>query len=55
MHNDIKKILISQAEIKSKIKELGQQLTHDYKNKSPVLISILKGGVVFFGRSNASD
>jgi len=47
MHNAIKEILISQTEIQNKIRELGKQITRDYKDKSPVLISILKGGVVF--------
>ncbi len=47
MHNDIKEKLFSQAEIERKIKELGRQITHDYKEGSLVLISILKGGVVF--------
>jgi len=47
MHNDIKKVLISQTEIENKIRQLGKQITIDYKDKSPVLISILKGGVIF--------
>ena len=47
MKNDILKVLISEDEIKSKVKEMGAQISKDYKGKNPVLISILKGAVVF--------
>ena len=43
----IKEILISEQEIKIKVKELGERLTLDYKGKDPVFISILKGSIVF--------
>lgn len=33
MHNDIKEILISEEEIRSRTKELGEQITHDLKGK----------------------
>ena len=45
--NDIEKILISEKEIQGKIKELASQISQDYKGRTPLLISILKGGVVF--------
>lgn len=47
MHSDIKKILYTEKDINEKISELGKQITKDFKKKSPVLISILKGGTVF--------
>ncbi|MDP8226645.1 hypoxanthine phosphoribosyltransferase [bacterium] len=47
MHNDIEKILYTEQDIKEKVKELGEQISSDYKDKNPILISILKGGVVF--------
>ncbi|HCJ57231.1 hypoxanthine phosphoribosyltransferase [Lutispora sp.] len=47
MNNDILKILISQDEIKEKVKELGQLITKDYKDKDLMVIGILKGCVVF--------
>ncbi|MCK4357715.1 MAG: hypoxanthine phosphoribosyltransferase [Candidatus Cloacimonetes bacterium] len=47
MRNDIEKILISKDTIQKKIKELGAQISRDYKGKVPILISILKGGVIF--------
>ena len=47
MHNDIERILFSEQDIKEKVKELSEQISRDYKDKNPILINILKGGVVF--------
>lgn len=44
----IKKILISEDEIREKVKELGRVLTEEYKEKNPVLICPLKGSAIFF-------
>ncbi len=47
MHNDILKVLVSEEELQNKIKELGNQITEDYKDKNLLLVSVLKGSVVF--------
>ena len=47
MRNDIEKVLKTETEIQEKIKQLGQQISKDYEGKNPVLICILKGGIVF--------
>ena len=47
MHNDIQKILISQEALKDKVQELGRQISEDYKDKNLMLVSVLKGSVVF--------
>ena len=47
MNSDILKILIDQNEIKEKIKELGDLITNDYKDKDLMVVGILKGCVVF--------
>ncbi len=47
--NDVKKILFSKEEIKARIKELGKQITEDYKDaKSLLVIGILKGSCIFY-------
>ena len=45
MHQDVKKILISEEEIELKSKELGQEITDYYKNheEPPILVALLKG------------
>nr|WP_144428568.1 phosphoribosyltransferase family protein [Defluviitalea phaphyphila] len=40
-------VLLSEEEIKNRVKELGKQITKDYKGKELCLICVLKGGVMF--------
>jgi hypoxanthine phosphoribosyltransferase len=41
------KVLIEEPTLKKKVKELGKRLTIDYKDKNPVLVSILRGSFIF--------
>ena len=43
----IKKIIFSEKQIRDRVKELGQQISADYKDKHPILISVLKGTLYF--------
>lgn len=45
---DIERVLISEAEIATRIQEIAKVLDADYQGKEPILICILKGSVVFF-------
>lgn len=47
MNEDVKKILFSQEEITQRAKELGKQISEDYKDSKPVLVALLKGSVPF--------
>jgi len=47
MNNDIKKILIGEKELQSKVAELGAKITEDYKGKDLLIVCVLKGAVVF--------
>lgn len=47
MENDILKILLTEETICKKVSEIGIQITADYKGKNLLLVSILKGSVVF--------
>lgn len=47
MLGDIKSILISEEEIAKRVKELGKQLTEDYKGKELLVVGILKGCMLF--------
>jgi len=46
MENNIS-VLISEQELQQKVKELGAKITEDYKDKNLLLISVLRGGVIF--------
>lgn len=47
MKNDISKILISKEELKVIVDKIGKQITEDYKDKDLLMVSILKGSVIF--------
>lgn len=42
------RILLTQETIAKRVKELGEEITRDYKDKKPVVICMLKGAVYFF-------
>ncbi len=47
MINDIKKVLISEEELAAIVAELGAKISEDYKDKNLLMVSVLKGSVVF--------
>lgn len=47
LSKDIDEILITEEELKEKIKELGRQITKDYKGKNLMLVGVLKGALMF--------
>ncbi|MGQ9628740.1 MAG: hypoxanthine phosphoribosyltransferase [bacterium] len=47
MNRNASKILITEGEIKKRVKALGEMISRDYRGKTPVLICVLKGGFVF--------
>ena len=48
MKNNIEQILISEEQIKSKVKELADALMAEYADKNPLFVGVLKGVVPFF-------
>lgn len=48
MEKDIQEVLLSEAQIKTRIKELGKILSAEYADKDPVVVGVLKGVVVFY-------
>ncbi len=47
LHDDVEEVLIDADAIEARVVELGAQLTTDYAGRDPVLISVLKGSLVF--------
>ena len=48
MEKDILEVLLSEEQIKARIKELGKVLSAEYAGKDPVVVGVLKGVVVFY-------
>ncbi len=41
------KVLIPECEIAKRVKELALEISRDYKEKTPIIVSILKGSFIF--------
>ncbi|HJB59142.1 MAG TPA: hypoxanthine phosphoribosyltransferase [Candidatus Faecalibacterium faecipullorum] len=47
MRDDIQTVLVSEEQLRAKVAELGARISRDYAGKDLLLVSILKGAVVF--------
>jgi hypoxanthine phosphoribosyltransferase len=47
IHDDVEEILLTEEEISERVAQLGAQLEADYAGRDPVLVSVLKGSIIF--------
>lgn len=47
MRDDIKEVYFTQEQLAAKVAQLGAQITKDYQDKNPLIVSVLKGSYVF--------
>jgi len=47
IHDDVEEILLDSQTVATRVGELGAQLSADYAGRDPVLVSVLKGALVF--------
>ncbi|KYH33365.1 hypoxanthine phosphoribosyltransferase [Neomoorella mulderi] len=47
MQDDIAEVLVSAAEIKKRVKEMGAAISRDYAGKDLLVVGILKGAIIF--------
>lgn len=47
LYEDIENVLISEEEIREKVHKLGQAISRDYADKDLVLVSVLRGAILF--------
>ena len=47
LDKDVERVLVSEEEIKEICRRLGEEISRDYKGKKLLLVSVLKGAVVF--------
>ena len=48
MDRDVKKVLFTEEQIQTRIRELGEEITRDYTGKDLVVVGVLKGVILFF-------
>ena len=44
---DLREVLFTQEQLKTRVRELADRIEEDYRGKKPILVSILKGSFVF--------
>jgi len=47
IHDDVQEVLLTEDQIQGRVAELGAELGHDYADRQPLLVSVLKGSIVF--------
>ena len=47
LHPDVSEVILSEEDIKSIVIRMGAEITRDYKDKNPLLVTVLKGAVIF--------
>jgi len=47
MENDLAYVLLSEEELKKRVKELGEQISRDYAGKEIVFVGVLRGSFIF--------
>jgi len=47
LHHDVEEILLDTDAVAARVTELGAELVRDYTGRDPVLVSVLKGSLVF--------
>lgn len=45
LHPDVARVLITEEEIQTRLKEIGAEITQHYRDKNPVCVCILKGAI----------
>ena len=48
MEKNIQKVLVSEEQIQTRIREMGAEISKEYEGKDPVVLGVLKGVVVFY-------
>ena len=48
MQNNICKVLLTEEQIQTRVKELAAEMSKEYAGKNPVFVGVLKGVVIFY-------
>lgn len=47
LSEDIQQVFLTPVDLQNRIKEIGQQITQDYRGKNPILVGALRGVICF--------
>lgn len=46
-HEDVSQILFTEEEIRTRVAEIGAEISADYAGKNPLIVSVLRGAAIF--------
>ncbi|MDE7181534.1 MAG: hypoxanthine phosphoribosyltransferase [Clostridia bacterium] len=48
MHKDCERILLTEEQLKARVKEVAEKVDKDFQGKRPLVVGILKGSIIFY-------
>lgn len=48
MHKDCERIMLSEEQLRARVREVAEQVDAVYKDKRPLVVGILKGSIIFY-------
>ena len=48
MHKDCERIMLTEEQLRARVKEVAEQVNGLYKDKRPLVVGILKGSIIFY-------
>ena len=48
MHKDCERIMLSEEQLRTRVKEVAEEVDKVYKDKRPLVVGILKGSIIFY-------
>ena len=48
MHKDCERIMLTEEQLRSRVKEIAEQVDKKYEGKRPLVVGILKGSIIFY-------
>ena len=48
MHKDCERIMLTEEQLRSRVKEIAEQADKKYEGKRPLVVGILKGSIIFY-------
>lgn len=48
MHKDCERIMLTEEQLRSRVREIAEQVDKKYEGKRPLVVGILKGSIIFY-------
>lgn len=48
MHKDCERIMLTEEQLRKRVKEVAEQVDKDFQSKKPLVVGILKGSIIFY-------